>query len=151
MREFRLEREAVIDRGIDDVFAFFSDPANLEVITPPWLRFRIVECPAGPLEQGSRIRYRLRVRGFPIGWTSLISRWQPPFEFVDEQLRGPYTKWVHTHTFEERDGQTWMRDRVDYAVLGGWLVNALMVRRDLDRIFDYRAAQLRACLGAVRS
>ncbi len=141
---FRLEREMLVDRPIGEVFAFFGDPRNLEAITPPWLRFRIEDVPDGPLREGCLIHYRLRLRGVPIRWTSLISRWEPPFAFVDEQIRGPYSSWVHLHTFEERDGGTVVRDRVDYAVPGGWLVNRLFVRRDLERIFDYRTATLRA-------
>jgi ligand-binding SRPBCC domain-containing protein len=102
----------------------------------------------GPLEEGSRIRYRLRVRGIPIGWTSLISRWDPPHAFVDEQVSGPYSTWIHEHTFEERDGGTVVRDRVDYDVPGGRLVERLFVRRDLERIFDHRKATLTTLLAS---
>lgn len=148
-RGFVLEREAWVPRAREDVFAFFADPQNLEELTPPWLRFRIVAAPSGGLETGATIRYRLRVHGIPLGWTSLISRWDPPLAFVDEQVRGPYRRWVHTHAFEERDGGTLVADRVEYDVPGGRLVHGLFVRRDLERIFDYRAERLAEALGVA--
>jgi len=80
----------------------------------------------------------LRLRGFPIRWRTLISAWEPPYRFVDEQLRGPYRHWIHEHIFEERDSGTLMRDRVRYAVPGGALLHRFFVRRDLEKIFTYR-------------
>ena len=127
-----------VERPIEEVFDFFSDPRNLEQITPPWLRFRVLDDAAEPLREGSELRYRLKVRGFPLSWRSLISRWDPPHCFVDEQLQGPYSRWVHTHSFEGRGEGTVVRDSVEYAVPGGSLVDRLFVRPDLERIFDYR-------------
>lgn len=142
----RLEREMVVERPLEEVFAFFADPLNLERITPPWLRFRVLGEPDAPLRAGSTIDYRLRVHGVPLSWTSLISHWEPPYAFVDEQVRGPYRLWVHRHTFEPLDGDpagaTRVRDAVDYAVPGGRLVDRLLVRRDLERIFAYRRERL---------
>ncbi len=131
-----------IDRPIDEVFAFFADATNLEALTPPWLRFRI-ETPS-PIEMhaGANIDYRLRLRGIPIRWRTLISKWEPPRAFVDEQIKGPYRLWHHLHTFEEQDGGTLVRDRVTYSPLGGWLVHQLFVKADLKRIFEYRTQQL---------
>ena len=146
MTSFRLQRKTSLERPIEEVFAFFAAVEKLEVITPPWLHFQILRAPAGALEPGSTIDYRLRVHGIPIAWTTLISSWQPPFSFVDEQLQGPYRAWVHTHSFEERDGRTLVHDQVDYSVPGGRLVHELFVRRDLDRIFDYREARLHELL-----
>ena len=149
MVEFRLERQMLVARPIDTVFRFFGDPLNLETITPPWLRFSVLEGSGAPLREGSTIRYRLRLHGIPLRWTSLISRWDPPALFVDEQIRGPYRKWIHKHSFEERGGETIVRDRVVYAVPGGAATNWLFVRRDLEKIFDYRRDRLREVFGAV--
>jgi hypothetical protein len=126
---------------VDEVFAFFSDARNLESITPPWLGFRTLT--RGPIHiaEGTRIRYRLHVHGAPLSWTTEIRRWNPPSRFVDVQLSGPYQLWHHTHRFEPRDGGTRMIDIVRYRLpFGpiGRLVNALAVRRDVERIFDYR-------------
>ncbi len=147
MKESLMEREALVERPLVEVFAFFSDPTNLEALTPPWLKFRVLNPPQLPLQEGVTIDYALRLRGLPLRWRSLISRWDPPHAFVDEQLRGPYRLWVHTHTFEARGDSTLVRDSVRYAVLGGALVDRLLVRRDLERIFDYRSKSLREALG----
>lgn len=139
---FVLEREQLVRRRLEEVFEFFADPLNLEEITPPLLRFQVVGCSTPKLVEGSTIDYRLRVHGIPIRWTSLISDWNPPTEFVDQQLSGPYKLWVHRHTFHETPEGVWVRDRVEYAVPGGAIIERLVVRRDLKRIFDYRAASL---------
>ncbi len=141
MTVFRLEHEVSVNRSVDDTFRFFADPANLERITPPWLRFRILSKPVS-LGAGVEITYRLRHRGFPMNWTSRITAWEPPHRFVDEQVRGPYRKWEHEHRFEPSREGTIVRDRVRYAVLGGRIVNRLLVRSDLDRIFVYRREKL---------
>ncbi len=139
---FTLEREQTIDLPMNEVFDFFSDPYNLEALTPPWLRFRVLACSTPTMREGTTIDYQLRVRGVPIRWRSLISSWAPPLEFVDEQVAGPYRSWVHRHSFIETPDGVLMRDRVDYSPLGGALVNRLFVRSDLRRIFDYRQKQL---------
>lgn len=151
MRTFLLERELWLDRGLDEVFSFFADPRNLEEITPSWLRFRVLSCSDEPIVAGTVICYRLRLHGIPISWTSRIPVWEPPHRFVDEQLSGPYRRWVHTHTFERRDGRTVVGDRVEYSVLGGALVDRLLVRRDVEAIFDYRKHRLGELLGTSMS
>jgi hypothetical protein len=144
----RLECEQTVPGDLQDVFRFFSDPRNLESITPPWLRFRVTDCSTPDLREGTTIDYRLRVHGLPIRWRSLISSWKPPFEFVDEQVSGPYRLWVHRHTFSQTDDGVRVQDRVDYSVLGGRLVERLFVRRDLERIFEYRRASLASLLAS---
>ena len=128
----------------DTVFSFFADARNLEAITPPWLNFRILTPAPITMRAGARIDYRLRVHGFPVKWKTEISAWEPPFRFVDRQLRGPYRQWIHTHTFEEKDGGTLCRDLVEYAVLGGRFIEWLLVRRDVEKIFAYRRDAMRA-------
>ena len=139
---FVLEREQFLRRDLSEVFAFFADPMNLEALTPPWLRFRVLGCSTPNLEQGTTIDYRLRLHGVPVRWRSLISSWDPPFGFTDEQLRGPYRSWVHRHSFRQTPDGVLMGDRVEYSVPGGALVERLLVRRDLDKIFDYREGRL---------
>jgi hypothetical protein len=95
------------------------------------------------MKQGALIDYRLRLRGIPIRWQSEITAWEPPHRFVDEQCRGPYRRWIHEHTFAGRDGGTLARDRVQYAVPGGSLVDYLFVARDLKRVFAFRQETLR--------
>jgi len=137
-----------LPRPLDEVFAFFSDASNLEVITPPWLSFSVVTPAPIEMRPGTLIDYRLRFRGFPLRWRSEITSWDPPHRFADAQVKGPYRQWIHEHTFVEKDGGTLAGDRVEYAVWGGALANALVVRRDVERIFDYRRQTLTAMFGS---
>lgn len=125
-----------------EVFAFFSDPANLERLTPPWLNFRIVTPAPLPRGEGALFEYRLKVRGVPLFWRTLIEQWDEGHGFVDRQLVGPYALWHHTHRFEDLPGGgTRITDRVRYRVgfgLLGRLATWLLVRRDIERIFQYR-------------
>jgi ligand-binding SRPBCC domain-containing protein len=141
VRTFLLRREQWLPRPIEQAFAFFADATNLEAITPPWLRFRILS--PGPIlmRAGTLITYRLRWGRVPLRWVTEITEWQFPFRFVDVQRRGPYALWHHTHSFESDGGGTRMRDEVRYALpLGplGRLAHRLAVRQDLEAIFDYR-------------
>jgi ligand-binding SRPBCC domain-containing protein len=145
-----LEREQLVRAPLDEVFAFFARARNLESITPPWLGFTVLSPEPVELSVGSRIAYRLRLHGVPVRWITRIDRWEPARSFVDRQLRGPYRLWVHRHEFSARDGSTVVRDRVRYALpLGplGTFAHAAFVRRDLDRIFDYRRDAVRRRLG----
>ena len=148
MRTFSFASELWLPRPRHEVFPFFSDAANLERITPPWLRFRVLTPTPVLMSEGALIDYRLRLRGVPLRWRTRIAVWDPPRRFVDEQLRGPYRLWVHEHTFLERDGGTLCGDLVRYAVAGGALVDALLVRRDIARIFAFRALALREIFAA---
>ena len=121
---------------------------NLEAITPPWLRFRVSSCSTPEIRAGTTIDYRLRLHGLPIRWRSLIRCWKRPFEFIDQQLVGPYRSWIHLHTFRETAGGVLVRDHVEYEVLGGALVDRLFVRGDLERIFDHRQERMATLLSA---
>jgi ligand-binding SRPBCC domain-containing protein len=107
------------------------------------------------MRAGTQIAYKLRLHGLPIRWRSKISNWDPPFQFVDEQVRGPYRYWHHLHTFDEVDGGTLVRDSVHYAVPFGFITHPLLVRRDLTKIFNHRRDTMSrlftpvACDGAV--
>lgn len=143
MKTYTLHREQWLPRPRAEVFAFFADAANLQALTPPWLHFEILTPQPIELRPGALIDYRIRLRGFPIRWQTEISEWNPPESFVDRQLRGPYTLWHHTHRFAEQDGGTLCSDDVRYRPFGGALIQALFVRRDVERIFDYRAERMR--------
>jgi hypothetical protein len=146
-----LEREQLIARPRDEVFAFFEDAGNLERLTPAFLKFRIVTPRPIEMRQGTIIDYRLRLFGAPLTWRSLIEIYEPKTRFVDVQLRGPYRAWRHTHTFEDARGGTLMRDRVEYALpLGplGDVARAVFVRRTLERVFDFRGETIASIFGA---
>lgn len=147
MAGFALSVQQWVPLPRSDVIAFFADAFQLESLTPQWLQFRVLTKSPFEMQTGRLIDYRLRLHGLPVRWRTEITAWEPPYRFEDSQLRGPYRQWQHEHLFEERDGGTLMTDRVRYAVLGGRLMHELFVRRDLQRIFEYRQQQLPGLLG----
>jgi ligand-binding SRPBCC domain-containing protein len=149
---YALERRQWLPVDLPRTFAFFAEPANLPRITPPWLGFRILTPPPLVMARGLVIDYRLRVLGWPAHWRSLIQEYDPPWRFRDVQLIGPYRRWDHLHRFWEEDGGTVVHDRVEYELpLGplGALAHALLVRRQLARIFDCRRERLAAWLAGT--
>jgi ligand-binding SRPBCC domain-containing protein len=145
----RFETETEIPLPPEEVFPFFAAAENLERITPPELRFRILTALPIEMGRGTLIDYRLRLEGIPFRWRTEISEWDPPRAFTDRQLRGPYHTWIHRHTFEPMGSGTLMRDRVDYRLpLWPFGEPALpLVRRKIARIFEYRREMIRALLG----
>jgi ligand-binding SRPBCC domain-containing protein len=141
---YRLSADMVVPNAIEDVFAFFAEPENLEAITPPWLRFRVLRAAPPEVGEGTLIDYRLRLHGLPLRWRSAIRAWDPPRGFVDEQVRGPYRAWHHEHAFREVDGGTAVRDRVAFALPRGGRLVAAFVARDLRSIFRHRQRVLAA-------
>ena len=130
---------------IETAFAVFEDPHNLAAITPAWLHFRITTPGRVVIRKGARIEYEIRWLGIPISWETIITAYQPPDFFADEQARGPYKVWRHLHTFEAVEGGTMITDRVEYALrLGilGKIANSLAVERQLRGIFEYRGKEL---------
>ncbi len=139
---FEIHREQVLEAPIDQVFPFFASPENLERLTPRFLGFSILTPRPIAMRVGQRIDYRIRLRGLPMRWTSEITVYEPPFRFVDVQLKGPYQMWEHEHRFIAEGEWTRVIDHVRYQVLGGALVNRLLVAPDLARIFEFRAKTL---------
>jgi hypothetical protein len=142
----RLERTQVIRRRREEIFPFFADASNLEAITPPFLRFRILTPTPIAMRAGARVDFALKLFGVPLRWRTCITEWEPGVRFVDEQESGPYAFWRHLHEFEARGDSTIMRDTVEYAEpLGplGQLAQSLFVARTLDRIFDFRRDTIR--------
>ncbi len=140
-----LEREQRVPLSLERTFEIYGDARNLEQITPPWLRFRVLTPAPIEMAPGTLIEYRLRFRGVPVRWLTRIEAWEPPRRFIDAQVSGPYALWHHTHEFEPDGDGTLIRDRVRYRIgFGplGALALRLFVRRDLERIFDYRQAAI---------
>lgn len=148
-----IDRAQLAPLPLDEAFAFYADVANLQTITPPWLRFRILTPSPIVVGEGTLIDYRLALHGVPIRWRTRIERWEPARCFVDRQIQGPFALWEHTHTFEEQPGGTLIRDRVEYRMpFGalGRLAHRLLIGRDLERIFDYRRTAVTELLGSSR-
>jgi ligand-binding SRPBCC domain-containing protein len=145
LRYHRLERRQTVPARLERVFPFFESPQNLALITPPSLRFRLVRPGSVTMQKGAIIDYTIRLGGMRVRWRSRISTYEPPVRFVDEQVKGPYAYWRHTHRFESSALGTVLIDEVVYALpaampsLVEGTVHSLYVRPSLERIFDYRA------------
>ena len=139
MRTHRFEEQTRLAQPIERVFPFFASAANLERITPPELRFRILT-PGVEMREGALIRYSLSLFGVRFQWVTEITRWDPPHEFVDVQLSGPYRQWIHSHRFRPDGSGTVMADTVDYALpfqpFGDLALP--VVRSQIRRIFAHR-------------
>lgn len=149
---YQLHHVQRVASPIENVFEFFSDPANLESLTPPWLGFRILGATDAPVRLGTRIKYRLRLNGIPLRWESVISEYDPGRMFADEQLRGPYRYWYHRHLFRAVEGGVEIEDLVEYELpfgVLGRLVHAAIVRRQLRGIFEFRRARMRERFGEL--
>jgi ligand-binding SRPBCC domain-containing protein len=148
-RDYQLQTRLFVARDLETTFRFFADAGNLQRLTPPWLDFSILTPQPIPMRAGTLIDYRIRVHGIPIRWQTEIAEWQPPHRFVDQQLRGPYRRWHHTHTFTPVAGGTLVEDTVRYRPLGGALVHALFVGRDLEGIFTFRQEEILNAFGVT--
>jgi ligand-binding SRPBCC domain-containing protein len=136
--------EQRLEGAPEDVFPFFADARNLEAITPPLLRFRLLTPDPIAMGVGTFLQYALRIHGLPVRWDTLIQEWDPPHRFVDVQVRGPYRLWHHTHDLVPLDDgrATLMRDTVRYAVgfgVLGEVARRALVQRDVEAIFAFRA------------
>jgi ligand-binding SRPBCC domain-containing protein len=150
LRRYTIQREQWVPRPLDQVFEFFSDARNLEILTPAWLKFKILTPTPIQIAVGAHIQYRLSWHGIPLRWTTEIVAWNPPHDFEDLQLSGPYKLWHHTHRFWAHNSGTQMTDQVDYALPLGFLgriAHALQVRGNVQKIFDYRYDRIREMFG----
>lgn len=135
---YRLKAKQFLPYTREQIFGFYGDARQLESITPPWLKFQIVTPLPIVMKQGTLIDYKIRLHGLPLRWRTEIALWEPPYRFVDQQLRGPFRRWYHTHTFIEQPGGTLVDDDVHYVVPLGSIVHELFVKRDVRRIFEFR-------------
>lgn len=150
MKTHVFETEQILSAPLDRVFEFFSDATNLETITPPFLRFSILTPSPIAMHEGAYIRYRLELHGLPMEWLTRIDEWSPGRSFVDRQLRGPYARWVHRHSFEPDPRGTRVHDLVEYALPLDPLsrpAHPLFVRPQIRRIFHYRREVLAQTFG----
>ena len=141
MKVYEIRTEQFVPRPLEEVFAFFERPENLAQITPDSLGFVITTPQPIEMKTGAVIDYTIKVFSFRMRWKTLISTYDPPHCFVDEQLQGPYAMWHHTHSFTSVEDGTMIVDRVRYALpfwFLGRIANAAFVRRDLEKIFRHR-------------
>jgi uncharacterized protein len=150
MPPFILRAEQFVPRPLAEVFEFFSKAENLQELTPAFLHFRILSVDPSPVRKGTLIKYSLRWRIFPIRWTTEIIEWEPPYRFVDLQLKGPYKLWHHEHRFVAEGNGTRIIDEVQYQLpfgVFGSIAHSLKVRKDVETIFAYRTEVVKRLFG----
>lgn len=152
MATYQLRCEMLVPLGIEEVFSVFENPYNLIKITPPWLDFRVTNGEPVTMRMGAEIHYTLKMKGIPMKWTTHITEYAPPFRFVDQQFKGPYSLWRHLHTFEETPDGVLVKDAVDYILPMGPIgrIAQPIVKRDLLEIFSYRQKALAEMWGGAR-
>jgi ligand-binding SRPBCC domain-containing protein len=150
MQPHVLTAETKLYRPLEEVFEFFSKAENLNKVTPAELNFKILTPLPLDMKMGSLIDYRISLYGIPFFWKTLITEWNPPHKFVDQQLKGPYVLWHHEHCFEQKDGYTLMTDRVHFLSPGGFLeplINRFFVEKKVREIFAYREERFKEAFG----
>lgn len=136
-----IRTELTLDLPREEVFAFFAYAENLEKITPDELGFRILTPLPIEMRQDVVIDYRISLHGLPMRWRTLIPVWDPPHEFVDEQIKGPYKTWIHRHTFEELGPRRtkiidYVRYELPFTPLGD--IAYPLIKRQVEGIFRHR-------------
>ena len=145
---YKLEAGQTLDVDIDTAWSFFSDPANLALITPPEMRFRLTDAPPDAIFPGLIITYRLTplpIVPLEVSWATEIADVDPPRRFVDEQIAGPYALWRHVHRFEADGDGVRASDEVHWSLPLDPLsapIAAYAVVPQLRRIFHFRAETL---------
>jgi uncharacterized protein (TIGR01777 family) len=140
-----IKTEQWVPQSTNQIFDFFREARNLEIITPDFLKFRVVSQSTPYIKEGTKINYSLSLHGFPLRWKSKITDWKPGKMFSDIQLKGPYKYWHHKHEFEDKNGGTIIKDYVSYKVplgLLGDLVANSFIRKDIEQIFSYRRKKI---------
>lgn len=131
---------------MEKAWTFFSSPENLNLITPPEMKFEILVDLPEEVHTGLMIHYRIRpMLNIPMRWTTEITAVEKHQFFIDEQIRGPYRVWHHEHHFRKVDGGVWMTDKLNYDVgwgVFGWLAGKLWVDKQVQEIFEYRKGKL---------
>ncbi len=146
MKTYNLKFEQKIDLPVSDVFDFFSKPENLSLITPSRLKFDIITPTPLEMKDGQLIDYSLKIMYvIKLHWRTLITHFEKPVKFIDQQIKGPYSLWHHTHKFKKIDGGTLIIDELKYAIPFGFigrLIHFLYIKHDIKSIFEYRHKNL---------
>ncbi len=141
-----INSEQELPISMDEAWAFFSTPANLEKLTPKNLQFKILTCSHDTMVEGQIISYKIRLMPFVwMNWVTEIKQVEENNFFVDDQRSGPYKIWHHRHTFTETENGVLMQDQVHYLLPFGFIgkiVHTLFVKAQLKRIFNYRKEML---------
>ncbi len=148
---YTLSVSQLLNMSMNEAWEFFSSPQNLAKITPPHMGFVITSGQPGKMFAGQIITYKVSpLPGLKTNWVTEITHVAEQQFFVDEQRFGPYSMWHHEHHFEIQDNRVLMTDRVSYKLPFGFLgklAHWLFVRKQLQKIFEYRELTLKKMFG----
>ncbi|MCX2836994.1 SRPBCC family protein [Salinimicrobium sp. MT39] len=154
MKIYQLHTVQKLPISLEEAWKFFSSPANLKVITPPYMGFDIISGGDRSMFAGQIIQYIVTpVAGIKTKWVTEITHIKEPYYFVDEQRFGPYALWHHKHFLREIDGGVEMEDIIDYKLpfgIIGQAVHPLMVKPKLEEIFNFRRKKLIELFGSYK-
>ena len=139
---FYLKTNLTLNKNIKEVFQFFETPKNLNLITPSWLNFKIIQTVNSNTFKNQEINYKLTLHKITFKWKSEIIDYKKNISFCDKQIKGPYLFWEHSHLFSKVSEKTFMEDIIKYKVLFGTFSNNLFIKQDLRKIFEYRQKKI---------
>ena len=151
MKIYTLKKEQFVPTNMETCLDFFSQPKNLQTITPPYMGFKILHGTAERMYPGQIIEYKVSpVLNIPMQWVTEIKHVIQHELFVDNQMIGPYKLWHHKHFFEVKENGILMTDIVHYALpfgILGRIAHALFVKKQLEGIFIYREKKVKELFG----
>ncbi len=148
MKDYQLQTKQFLPIPLEKAWEFFSSPNNLSKITPPAMNFKILTATGtGEIYNGMKIKYKVSpLLGIPLNWETEIDQVNYKVSFTDKQIKGPYKKWEHTHTFEAVEKGIMMYDRIQYQLPFSYLgkiAHWLFIRKKIEEIFNYREITLK--------
>lgn len=143
MKIYYYKTRQFLSTDINTAWDFFSSAKNLAIITPPELDFKILtDLDDKDIYEGMLIEYTVKpLFGIPLHWQTEIWKIKKPEMFTDKQVKGPYKIWEHTHIFIQKENGILMKDELKYQLpfgILGQITNSLLVRKKIERIFNYR-------------
>lgn len=148
---YKLHRVQLLRTSMEEAWGFFSNPRNLQAITPPFMKFKITGTYGETMYAGQLIEYRVRpLFGIPLYWLTEITHVKDGEYFIDEQRFGPYSFWHHQHHFKQVENGIEMTDLLHYKIpyyFVGDIANRLLVQKKVADIFDYRKKKINEMYG----
>ncbi len=133
-------KSTLIATSREELFAFHANPENIKIVTPPYIKTKLLFVSDNPLVAGSSIQLKSVRFGIPQEWLVKVTDYNAPSYFTDTQLKGPFKLFKHTHKFESSINGTILTDVVYYIPKGNFLGKLVksFIHKELVKMFDYR-------------
>jgi ligand-binding SRPBCC domain-containing protein len=154
MKLYTFHAKQLLPISVEEAWKFFSDPRNLNTITPDSMKFKTLSGDERTMFAGQVIHYKISpFSGITMQWVTEITQVKNNDYFVDEQRFGPYRFWHHKHFFREIEGGVEIEDIVHYKLpfgLIGDLFHPILVQPKLNEIFSFRKQKLTELFGEFK-